>query len=770
MPMKRICCLLVVIFVCAGMVAQRPAQRGVRSKANKMQVQRQPRKQAQSQARVRYLLKMLQPVDTYAYGEIDGVEMYGGGTWGNGFYFQYTNGESNPARAVFNLGGQYDTMKLVLGVRKGSYGGNPRVVTIVADGNVIYDGKLTYRDIYKRITLNVKGVNELKFMLLEGNGDVCFSEITLWKPGETPKDTGYEPAMPKEKQLLIRDVMPYTAVNTSTGTEVMQHHLVSPNHGAKTVKLGNKVYDYGMILKMDVGLVGNNAAETHFNLNGMYDVLTFTVGPVNTSKATNGVGWITIMGDDKILYEYEIKQDDIAQQVSLNVSGVKKLTVASEQESHSLYGAIVDAWLYPKGQSPEAKTAESASGDSTGKLKQLPDVCKLISNIPPYALRGAVDHQLYRGMSEHVGFSIGGTRYSEGFILYQTAHFFDDNTVSFAAFDLGGEFDYVSFTTGFVGKSWVMNNDMLYVYADDKLILKAPLNATSPNQHYVLPINKCRKLRFENGGQTMMNVGAYGVADLVVYRGKPVENNLFMHPAPTCPAEVDLIDLGKPYLHYVYTMPSGAFLDGSTRRRYFTMPDGTRINKGFVLQTSTHFSLDHGVLSGTDNAAGAVVGATAVGASFVAGAAVGGTLVGSTLAGVAPLLLLAAGGEAVENSCIAFNTYGEYSSLTFTVACLKTAADSQLLGKDVYQKDNSRYRETLLVGADQTVVADLAVWESMQPKTVTIPINNCQQLMFWLSNTNGMSGRYVFYDVKLSKTAKPESIPSDMRQKRKKTK
>ena len=85
--MKRICCLLVVIFVCAGMVAQRPAQRGVRSKANKTQVQRQPRKQAQSQARVRYLLKTLQPVDTYAYGEIDGVEMYGGGTWGNGFYF-----------------------------------------------------------------------------------------------------------------------------------------------------------------------------------------------------------------------------------------------------------------------------------------------------------------------------------------------------------------------------------------------------------------------------------------------------------------------------------------------------------------------------------------------------------------------------------------------------------------------------------------------------------------------------------------------------------
>lgn len=68
-------------------------------------------------------------------------------------------------------------------------------------------------------------------------------------------------------------------------------------------------------------------------------------------------------------------------------------------------------------------------------------------------------------------------------------------------------------------------------------------------------------------------------------------------------------------------------------------------------------------------------------AAFVpVGVAAGGAVVGSTLMGVAGLMMLAAGGEAVENSCAAFNTYGEYNSVTFTVECLRKEGDTQLLG------------------------------------------------------------------------------------------
>lgn len=714
-----------------------------------------------TQAQTRYLVKNYKPVNSLCYNVKSNMEIYGGLTWSNGFTIGNTVGPYHPGYATFQLGGQYETIKFVLGLEKGSYGGDPRIVTVYADGKKIMDEVIKVYDLHKRITLNIKGVNELKFTLVTGNGNICFAEATLWKAGEKPRETANLISSTPVKKMLVKDILPYT-MESHSALEDKGHWLVSPDSKYKSVSVGNKTYDYGLVMIMNMALIGNNQAQTHFNLRGQYETLSFIAGPVNSKDASNGKGWITIKGDGKILHEYEIKQDDIAKRITLDVTGVHQLSVISEQSEMSLYGAIVDAWVYPAGQAPDVET-ETAVSETDPRLKTLPDVCKLISNIPPYSTRSDVDRQVYTGESDYITFSMGGTKFSEGFILYEKANFWDDNVVSYAAFDLGNEFDYVSFTAGYVGKSWVMNNDKLMVYADDRLILEAPLNATSPNQKYVLPLNKCRKLRFENGGQGTMNVGAYGIGDLVVYRGEPVENDLFVHPIPECPHNIDLIDLGAPYIHYVSTSQGNVFYDGSTQRKYFTMPDGSRINKGFMLQTSTHFSLDHGVLSGTENTMAATVGAAAVGSSFVVAGAVGGTLIGSTLMGAAAFLVLAAGGEAVENSCAAFNTYGQYNSLTFTVACLKTAGEAQLLGPDTWQPDKSEYKETLLIGADQKVVAELAVFESMKPQTITIPINGCHQLMFWLANTAGNSGQFVFYDLKLSKDTCQIVIPEDAR-------
>ena len=120
---------------------------------------------------------------------------------------------------------------------------------------------------------------------------------------------------------------------------------------------------------------------------------------------------------------------------------------------------------------------------------------------------------------------------------------------------------------------------------------------------------------------------------------------------------------------------------------------------------------------------------------------------GSTLIGAAAFLMLAAGGNAIENSCAAFNTYGRYNSVTFTVACLRP-----------FSGERTDYKETLLIGADQKVVAELTVYETMEPQTVTVPINGCEQLMFWLANTNNTSGQYVFYDIRLTGDVLPLDI------------
>ena len=661
---------------------------------------------------------------------------------------------------MFNVGGQYKTLMFVTGIPdEHIYEGN-RIATVYADGKKIFDKVIRVNDVPRLATLDITGVRELKFQLVAGMGEVYFGEVTLWKEGETPRQTANVPSNKNPRQLM-KDLKPYSG----------NHINVTPESQYKTVRMGNTTYNYGMVFNMGMALIGNNAKNSFFNLQGQYATLDFIAGPVNNIGSGSGSGWITVKGDGKILHEYEFGQEDMPQHITIDVTGVQQLEFQSEQtKGDGLYGGVVEAFVYPAGTAPAGKTL-AAGGVATEtapvdpKLRQLPDVCKLISNIKPFVARGSVEKQVYTGESDHLTFSMGGTRFSEGFILYKTTWLMDDNNVSHVSFDLGNEFDYISFTAGYVGKSWAMNNDQLRVLADDSVILQVPMMCTYPNQHFVIPIHRCRKLSFENRGQSKMGVAAFGVADLVVYRGEPVENDLFVHPKPECPDEIDLIDLGKPYIHYVYGYGSDAvFYDGTSQRHYVTMPDNTRINKGFALKTSVHFSLDFGPLAeeGGDPMAG-VIGATAIGSSFVAGAvAASGAVIGSTLAGVGAFMMLAAGGEAVENSCAAFNTYGEYNTLTFTVACLRTQGEAQLLGPDMWQ-DNSEYKETLLIGADQKVVAEIAVFENMKPQTITVPIDGCQQLMFWLANTYNTSAVYFFYDLKLSKSKSALDIPADAR-------
>lgn len=703
-----------------------------------------------------YLAKTYKPTEQKGYEVKTSIGIQGGETWKNAFTLW------DEGKVSFNIGGKYEQLTFIMGPVNYQLYNVPSIVTIHADGRKIFDGVVKPADLPKYITLNISGVNTLQFTQVENGLNIAFCEVALWKKGQKPRDLQGKSTPDTNKRMLFKDIKPYH-MNGSAELNSNGHKLVTPNDKFKSINIGNKTYDYGLIMDLSMQLIGNGAKETHLNIGGKYETLQFTVGPLVTDDAANGRGWITILGDNKILYEYEIEQHHIAKQVTLNIEGVQKLTFASEQAHGSQVAGIVDAWVYPKGQVPVNTSQEVADG-ADPRLKTLPNVCKLISNIPPYSLRSNVKQQLYDGKSDYITFSMGGTKFNEGFILYNTASIMSDDVHSHAIFDLGNEFDYVSFTTGYVGKSWVMNSDQLSVFADDELIFSVPLNPTYPNQKYVLPIKKCRKLKFESKGQGSMDVAAFGVADLIVYRGEPVENNLFSHPTPECPYEIDLIDLGAPYLHYISSSKSGAFVDGKSKNNYFTRYDNSRIYKGFVLQTSTHFSLDHGVLSGSEAVGASTIGAAAVGAAFVPiGVSVGGAVVGTSLMSVAGLMMLAAGGEAIENSCAAFNTYGQYNSVTFTVECLRTEGDTQLLGKDTYQPDISERKEKLLIGADHVVMAELTVFEGMKPQTVTVPINGCEQLMFWLANTKGTSAAYVFHDIKVSKQKCELIIPEDMR-------
>ena len=651
----------------------------------------------------------------------------------------------------YDLEGKYRTLSFIYGIPSPTQAPDRRgIMVVTADGKKVIDKIISTDDGNCYMTLDVEGVHKLRFAVASTEVDYGIAMPALWKEGQTPRCMGRLTEGEARPTMLCRDLMP-----ANKGHKVFSSNKAFYDRGIHyeeaeegEIRLSGNVYKDGLWCNTEMALIGNRENFTYFNLGGMYGKMKFTVGPVDTDDGTIGRGWLTIEADRKIIYEKEIIEGELAQDVILNIKGCHSLRFKTEQAEGSLDIGIANIMVYPEGYSDETigdvyDEPFETIAQAPEYLKGLPDQCKLVSNIPPFAFGGGTSRNkaVFDDKSQHITFSMGGVKFSEGIVLQSSTNFFHNNTGAHCLFNLGGEFDYVSFTTGWVGICGVLKNDWLRVYADDALILQVELVATDPNRSYLLPINKCKVLKFEKVGMSSMSHPAFGLADMVVYRGEPkLDHGLFPHPVPDFPDQIDLIDLNLPYIHYVSSaMDVKRLFDGTSQKEYFSMPNGERIHKGFLLKTSVHFDLEMGPLSNPS----AGIMSPMLGSSVMIGSAGGATI--SAVSSFGALLMLAAGGTAHESSCAAFNTWGQYDILTFTVACRlpHNTIDTIDLKQDPM--------ETLLIGADKEVVAEIQIHDKMEPTTYSVPINKCHQLMFWLECGGSGSGQFIFYDLKLSK-------------------
>lgn len=699
-------------------------------------------------------LHTLEPVGSKYYYRADkmsdNLEM-GGLTYTKGVALGAKDGNF----VEWNIGGKYKTLSFILG---SSPWHNPAhekgILVITGDGRRIMDRIITTYESPQWFTIDVTGVKVLKFYLPNSDADVGLADAALWTANQKPYCTSARALVKGDKPIMLcRDLMPYR-INTGHTICSTNMKFVDPEDRLgyiakkQQIRISGERFDNGIDANAGMSLIGHPEARSFFNIDGKYSKMTLTVGPQDSDDGTLDRGWFVIKSNDKILYEKEIIEGELATELCLDITDSRYLEFTTQQASGSLRIGIANCMLYPKGYSLPADVAsrpKERTIGATSYLKSLPDMCKLITNIPPFAIGGGMSREkaLFTDTSQYVTFSMGGVKYSEGVVLQSSTHFFNNNTGAHVLFHLGGEFDNVSFTTGWVGKCGVLKNDWLTVYADDEVVLQVPLRATDPNRHYVVPIKKCKVLKFEKYGMASMDHPAFGLGDMVVYRGEAKPNDLFVHPMPECPEEIDLIDLNKPYIHYVSSaMDVKRLFDGTSQREFFSMPGGERIYKGFLLKTSVHFDLEMGPTS--EPSAGII--APALGASFMMG-----TVGGATISAVAPfgaLIALAAGGTAHESSCAAFNTWGEYNTLTFTVAC-------RLPHNTIDTIDTKQDPiEILKIGTDGEVVAQFEIHDKMKPTTYTVPINGCQQLMFWLECGGSNSGQFILYDLKVSKSSK----------------
>ena len=738
-----------------------------------------------------YLSKNYEPVEKRKYNPTyPGVKNYE--NYMNLTGYEYTNGFKLPngvlnsqaeewGYAVFSLKGQYEKISFVVGlatgndVRFNAADDGTHIVTVRADGRRIFDEVIRDWAPPREVMLDISGVDEIRFDHLKGLYTIGFAEVRLWKKGETPKPALNPLAnvITRDKVNLVDDIQPHFLCHRGWSVPVTVKHRWPGIGVDESIKMNRIDYNSGFRFgcSQEFGK-GISQGFAYFWLQKQYDKVSFLIGPKD-ANSSNSKGWFTVKADGRIIYEKLITQEDLVEQVVLDVAGVNVLSMHSgELEQSDFLGGldygVVDIYAYKKGYAgiPTPGIANTARE----KISKFKDATPLCSSLEPYSVRGIANFKsmYFNGASSYYHFSMGGEQFDEGFILTTGNSFMNGNISSYVEYDLAGEFDWLSFTVGTLSNHRVLGEDRLQVYADDALVLDTQIHCLWPNQKFTIPIGKCRRLKFAKAGTGLDKQTYIGVGDVMVFRGEPQDTApYFYHRKPEITHTADLIDLcERPYFHYVGRYLSNltnfdfndCFKNGSSLKERFDMKDGSQIYKGIMLETNIPPAMTFEDISLEEAIFMMILGAgSSISASDVA--AVTGVSAGAGLAGAL------AGGYAVLNlvdnkhqsAMAAFNPYGEYESLTFTVANKSAYVDTDLFGR----KADPENPVDLYVFADMRKVGEFRLTNNMKPTTYSVPLNHCTQLVFWLQCGDSRSGQYVLYDMTVSKD--PCTVPESQR-------
>ena len=665
----------------------------------------------------------------------------------------------------FKLNKQYSKLSFMFGPGRNNRVQDAGVMIITGDGETIFDEYVLGFSEPRFMVVDVAGIDQITFRLLEDAQCVNAAMMQLWKEGETVVMPELPFAPPARKTQLVAEHLPYRTKYHHMIREdlrevpYLKHKTIIWSDYEDSISIGRYIYKSGIQMSSSQGLFDANEGYCFFWLNKQYEKISFIVGP-RDNISSHASTWLVITGDKgKILYEEIVSETDIPRQVVVDVSGQDRICFKTELRGCDFLGGItfgvVDIWAYTKADLASVPK-EGLVNPNKEKLAALPSPCPLISKIPSFSYHGKAKPEavIFDGQSKHITFSMGGEKFNQGLIFTTGSNLWNDNIDCYFMFDLGGEFDYLSFYAGMLTKRRTLFDDSLRIYADGKLILDTIIHCAWPNQYFEVPINKCRKLTFAKTGNGTLNKDCYiCLGDLAVYRGKPVKHNLFKHDRPDCPEEADLIDLcGKPYFHYVGRYLSNitdfdfedCFMDGSTKRRSFHMKDGTEIFKGVMLEANMPPFFEDATLM--DVAMMALVGAGSSLMSSDVAAYTGVTAGASPIALVALPLMSQSGGQA---SVVSFNTYGEYKSCTFTIANKSEYWDAMDQLLNMGERKDTPFKLNIL--ADQRLVGELYLSNKMEPVTMTVPLLNASSITFWLEPRDCRSGQFVIHDIKVSK-------------------
>lgn len=564
---------------------------------------------------------------------------------------------------------------------------------------ILFDDKQVWEERFyaftkpETFTIDITGVKKLTFRIRD---NWTLTELCI-----------ADPIISEEKRIVDNtiQVVDETVDFLDNAIQYYKDTSTSIYYGneGKTFTVSGKQYNKGLILHDTRAFNGN----IYFNLEGKYTQFNFSVGVIAETMYPNN-GWLNIYLDGKKILDVSLDYDVPKKSYSLDVSGGHILCIESSSgDDYGIHQA--DYALYNMTLGKEIK-------EDVDKIN--PGSYKLISEIgEPFSTRGV---NVYDGSTKFRGYYVGDIFYNEGISMMSIYSILSSSVTEAdpakASFDLGGNFKYLTFTVGRVDKSHV-ENDVLVVYGDGKELAHYELVATDFSQQYELNVEGVEVLQFQLLGFAKLLRGTYMVADIAVHTD---EINYVDFPKPEqaeFPEEVDLMERFKPY-EYMSSEGNGhdavryfnGIFDGSDNKKYFTI-DGINHNRGFVLSTSVYLSLDG--VSG---------------------------IVGASLATLT-IFAIVASSEVSQASFACFNLHEQYKTLTFNIGVI----DGQ------NENDNrSQPYDKLYVIADEKIVGEYILTGDMATKEITVDIENCGRLAFWLDH-NKNSYSYGIFDANIKK-------------------
>ncbi len=599
------------------------------------------------------------------------------------------------------------------------------IFQVLADENVVVDTVTWPRKSPERYTIDLTGVSELSFRIVDdydGESYAGVAEITAWDDEPVPTGPAIDSSV--RSMQLVKDLYPFSfrhEVKFHTALEVSREQVTNTYGGTETVyyqyiqneplSVAGQTCNEAIFVHTTAALIGERKDFVVFNTERQFEYLSFTLGCADAENDTAGSSWVVVYADEEKLCEELVTSNKLPRQVTLNIKNCKDLRFEIIYEDGGDHKVVIYNAFVGKTE------ADAVNPGTSGGLENLPEVCKLISSIKPYAVASYVDEPLFDGVTQHKTFSLAGRKYNEGIVLLSNSSFLGGLTGAHACFNLDGQFKYLTFTSGILDKTPIITNDTLKIYLDGKLSQTIELHALDLPKDYTVELKNCKELKIELAGVDAMVRPAYGLANMVVYKNEVVENDLFPEPDYDYPDSMPLVSNIRPYLYNYGPGDIGDYeyiYDGS-KQHGFKIGDEWK-HEGFLLMTSVHADL-----TGSDALASLA-------------------LAGFSAVAIGDLLILAAD-VVYESSFAAFDLHGEFKKVTFTVACQER---SELW--------DTPQTEILKIGSNDKLLKEIKVGSRMEPTTYTVDIENTEQLVFFLycdPDTAGIgsSSRYAIYDI-----------------------